>query len=77
MGRFDSRQRRQERMIYSVRYFLEYVTVLYFQKVVNIDIFRTELTFKTAIKEALFSGGNHKQLSREENLAKQEFLIDD
>ena len=77
MGRFDSRQRRQERIIYSVRYFLEYVTVLYFQKVVNIDIFRTELTFKTAIKEALFSGGNHKQLSRKENLAKQEFLIDD
>lgn len=73
MGRFDSRQRRQERIIYSVRYFLEYVTVLYFQKVVNIDIFRTELTFKTAIKEALFSGGNHKQLSRKENLAKQEF----
>ena len=64
-------------MIYSVRYFLENVTVLYFQKVVNIDIFRTELTFKTAIKEALFSGGNHKQLSRKENLAKQEFWIDD
>ena len=60
-------------MIYSVRYFLEYVTVLYFQKVVNIDIFRTELTFKTAIKEALFSGGRHKQLRRKENLAKQEF----
>ena len=64
-------------MIYSVRYFLENVTVLYFQKVVNIDIFRTELTFKIAIKEALYSGGHHKQLSRKENLAKQQFWIDD
>ena len=64
-------------MIYSVRYFLENVTVLYFQSVVNIDIFRKELTFKTAIKEALYSGGRHKRLSRKENLAKQEFWIDD
>ena len=33
----------------------------------------TELTFKTAIEEALYSGGHHKQLSRKENLAKSEF----
>ena len=43
-------------MIYSVRYFLENVTVLCFKKVVNIDMFRTELNFETAIKEALYSG---------------------
>ena len=43
-------------MIYSVRYFLKNVTVLCFQRVVKIDMFRTELTFKTAIKEALLSG---------------------
>ena len=40
-------------MIYSVQYFLKNVTVLYFHRVVKIDMFRTELTFKTAIKEAL------------------------
>ena len=27
-----------------------------FQNVGNIDMFRTELTFKTAMKEALYSG---------------------
>ena len=43
-------------MIHNVRYFLENVTVLCFKKVVNIDMFRTELTFETAIKEALYSG---------------------
>ena len=43
-------------MIYSVRYFLKNVTVLCFQRVMKIDMFRTELTFKTAIKEALQSG---------------------
>ena len=56
MCRFDSSEKRQERMIYSVRYFLENVTVLCFQKVVNIDMFRTELNFETAIKEALYNG---------------------
>ena len=56
MCRFYSKEKRQERMIHSVRYFLEKVTVLCFQKVVNIDMFRTELNFETAIKEALYSG---------------------
>ena len=56
MCKFDSREKRQERMIYSSRYFLENVTVLCFQKVVNIDMFRTELNFETGIKEALYSG---------------------
>ena len=43
-------------MIYNGRYFLENVAVLCFQKVVNIAMFRTELMFKTAMKEALYSG---------------------
>ena len=55
MCRFDSGEKRQERMIYSVRYFLKNVTVLCFQKAVNIDMFRTKLNFETAMKEALYS----------------------
>ena len=43
-------------MIYNGRYFLENVTVLCFQNVGNIDMFKTELMFKTAIMEALYSG---------------------
>ena len=56
MCRFVSKEKRQEWMIYSVRYFLENVTVLCSKKVVNIDMFRTELNFETAIKEALYRG---------------------
>ena len=60
-------------MIYSVRYFLENVTVLCFQKVVNIDMFRTELNFETAIKEALHSGGQIPRHRGIENLTEPEF----
>ena len=42
-------------MIYNSRYFLENVTVLCFQNFENIDMFKTELMFKTAIKEALYN----------------------
>ena len=38
MGRFDSKKKRQERIIHSVRYLLENVTVLCFQKVVDSDM---------------------------------------
>ena len=38
MGRFYSKKKRQERIIHSVRYFFENVTVLCFQKVMDSDM---------------------------------------